>query len=55
MVLMYPCTLNMSYVYAVIADESNEEGTYYFLCHCIEAKKKLTTPVTDGKGIEYPL
>ncbi|XP_057867281.2 uncharacterized protein LOC131074642 [Cryptomeria japonica] len=40
------------HVYAVIADENNEEGTNYFLCCCIEAKKKLTSTVVDGEGIE---
>ncbi|XP_057855945.1 uncharacterized protein LOC131065462 [Cryptomeria japonica] len=47
--------LREGHVYAVIADENNEEGTNYFLCRCIEAKKKLTSIVVDGEGIEYPI
>ncbi|KAH9290879.1 hypothetical protein KI387_034996, partial [Taxus chinensis] len=42
------------HVFAVIATEDNEEGTDYFLCRCIEERKKLTSPIIDGEDIEYP-
>lgn len=42
------------HVYAVIAAEDNEEGTNYYLCRCVDAKKKLDGPVVDGENIEYP-
>ena len=42
-------------MYAVVAEENNEEGTNYYLCHCVEPKRKLTTTIIDGEGIEYPI
>lgn len=45
--------INLGHVYAVIIDEYNEEGIYYYLCHCIEAKNKLEAQVIDGENIEY--
>ena len=41
------------HVFVVIAPEDNEEGTYYYLCHCVEAKQKLDHSVIDGEGLEY--
>ena len=39
--------------FVIIALEDNEEGTYYYLCHCVEAKQKLDHFVIDGEGLEY--
>lgn len=44
----------VQHVYVVIIDEHNEEGTNYYLCHSVEAKKKLDGLVVDGENIEYP-
>lgn len=41
-------------VYAFIEIEDNEEGTNYYLCCCVQAKKKLDGPMVDGENIEYP-
>ena len=43
----------VGHVFAVIATKDNEEGTNYFLCRCIEERKKLTF-IIDGEDIEYP-
>ncbi|XP_059072923.1 uncharacterized protein LOC131873750 [Cryptomeria japonica] len=44
------------HVYVVVAEENNEEGTNYYLCRCVEEpKRKLTTTIIDGDGIEYPI
>ena len=40
-------------VFAIISPKDNEEGTYYYLCHCFEAKQKLDQSVIDGEGLEY--
>ena len=50
----YAAHINAGHVYAVIADEDNEEGTNYYLCRCVEEKKKLEAPIVDGENIEYP-
>lgn len=42
-------------MYTVVAEENNEKGTYYFLCHCIEPKRKLATTIIDEESIEYPI
>ena len=48
------CTfVTAGYVFVIIALEDNEEGTYYYLCHCVQAKQKLDHSVIDGEGIEY--
>ena len=48
------CTfVTAGHLFAIIAPEDNEEGTDYYLCHCVEAKKKLDHSVIDGEGLEY--
>ena len=48
------CTFfTASHVFVVITPEDNEEGTDYYLCHCVEAKQKLDHLVIDGEGLEY--
>ena len=41
------------HIFAIIAPKDNEEGTYYYLCHCVEAKQNLDHSVIDGEGLEY--
>jgi len=53
--IQFATHINVRHVYVVIVDEDNEEGTDYYLCHCVEAKKQLKAPVmSDGKNIKYP-
>ena len=48
------CTfLTIGHVFVVIALEDNEEGIYYYLCLCVQAKQKLDHLVIDGEGLEY--
>ena len=48
------CTfVTTGHVFAIIASEDNEEGTYYYLCHCVQNKKKLDHSVIYGEGLEY--
>ena len=48
------CTfVTAGHVFVGIALEDNEEGTNYYLCHCVQAKQKLDHSVIDGEGIEY--
>ncbi|XP_059067302.1 uncharacterized protein LOC131858197 [Cryptomeria japonica] len=47
--------VDSGHVYAIVAEENNEEGTNYFLCHYVEPKRKLTTTIVYGEGIEYPI
>ena len=42
----------VGHVFAIIAPEDNEEGTNYYLCHCVEAKQKLDHSVIDGEGLD---
>ena len=35
--------------FTIIAPEDNEEGIDYYLCHCVEEKKKLDCSVIDGE------
>ena len=45
--------VTVGHVFAIIALEDNEEGTNYYLCHCVEAKQKFDHSVIDGEGLEY--
>ena len=45
--------ITAGHVFAIIAPKDNEEGTNYYLCHCVEAKQKLDHSVIDGEGLEY--
>ena len=48
------CTfVTEGHVFAVIAPKDNEEGIYYYLCHCVQAKQKLNHSVIEGEGLEY--
>jgi hypothetical protein len=48
------CTfVTVGHVFASITCEDNEEGTYYYLCHSVQAKHKLDHSVIDGEGLEY--
>ena len=48
------CTfITVVHVVVVIAPEDNEEGTNYYLCHCVRAKQKLDHSVIDGEGLEH--
>ena len=48
------CTFVIAgHIFVVIAPEDNEEGTYYYLCRCVQAKQKLDHLVIDGEGLEY--
>ena len=38
---------------SIIAPKGNEEGIYYYLCPCFQAKQKLDHSVIDGEGLEY--
>ena len=45
--------ITTDHVFVVIAPKDNEEGIDYYLCHYVQAKKKLDHSVIDGEGIEY--
>ena len=48
------CTFVIAgHVFVVIAPEYNEEGTYYYLCHCVQVKQKWDHSIIDGEGLEY--
>ena len=48
------CTfITAGHIFVVIAPEDNEEGTYYYLCGCVQAKQKLDHSIIDGEGLEY--
>ena len=39
--------------FVVIATEDNEEGTDYYLCHCVQANFFLDHSVIDVEDLEY--
>ena len=48
------CTfITIGPIFVVITLENNEEGTYYYLRRCVQAKQKLDHSVIDGEGLEY--
>ena len=48
------CTfVTTGHVFVVITPKDIEEGTDYYLCHCVQAKQKLDHLVIDGEGLEY--
>ena len=48
------CTfVTAGHVFVVIAPKDNEEGIDDYLCHFVQAKKKLDHSIIDGEGLEY--
>lgn len=48
------CTfVTVGHVFSVVAPKDKEEGTYYYLCHYVQAKQKLDHLVIDGEDLEY--
>ena len=48
------CTfITTGHVFVFIAPKDNEEGTYYYLCHCVQANFFFDYSIIDGEGLEY--
>ena len=33
--------VTIGHIFAIIVPKDNEDETYYYLCHCVQAKQKL--------------